>query len=97
MLLGAAPAHATAGEPDCDGPPVGDFQQREADNVFCGGERSLDAQANPAYQAAAAQVQASHGGAVAEDPFRDPAALNSHRFRWQAVTLADPSGAPLPQ
>jgi dienelactone hydrolase len=94
-LVMAAPAHAAAGEPDCVGPPVADPGQREADNVFCGSQRSADAQSNPAYQSAAAQVQADHGGPVAEDPFRDPAALNGHRFRWQRVSFKDPSGSPL--
>src|SRR4051812_29952054 len=91
-LFMAAPAHAVAAGPDCVGPPVADPSQREADNVFCGSQRSLDAQSNPAYSSAAAQVQADHGGPVAEDPFRDPAALNGHRFRWQQVSFKDPSG-----
>jgi dienelactone hydrolase len=99
-LLVPAGAHA-AGIPDCDGAPPAaqpstpEWNQREADNVFCGTQRSQDAQSNPAYQAAAAQIQAEHGGPVAEDPFRDPAQLNGKRFRWERVTLKDPSGAPL--
>jgi dienelactone hydrolase len=96
MALVASPSHATPGEPDCEGPPVADAQQREADNVFCGSQRSLDAQSNPAYSAAAARVQAEHGGPVAEDPFRDPAELNGRRFRWERVSFKDPSGGVLP-
>src|SRR3954447_6896409 len=93
VLAIAAPAAAAPGEPDCTGPPVADPSQREADNVFCGSQRSLDAQSNPAYAAASSQVQAEHGGPVAEDPFRDPARLNGHRFRWQQVSFKDPSGS----
>jgi dienelactone hydrolase len=94
----AAPAHAAPGEPDCDGPPAAaqpgtpQWDQREADNVFCGSVRSADATSNPAYQAAAAQVQERHGGAVPEDPFRDPDALAGHRFRFERVSFARPSG-----
>jgi dienelactone hydrolase len=98
--LFAAPAHA-AGQPDCDGPPppaqpgTPDWNQREADNVFCGGQRSVDAQSNPAYGAAATQIQAEHGGPTPEDPFRDPAHLNGKRFRFETVTFKDPSGGTL--
>jgi dienelactone hydrolase len=84
--------------PDCDGPPppaqpgTAEWNQREADNVYCGSQRSLDAQGNPAYQAAAAQVQAEHGGPTPEDPFRDPAQLNGKRFRFQTVTFKNKAG-----
>src|SRR4051812_30570290 len=91
----AAPAQAA---PDCDGPP-GDadagtpqWDQREADNVFCGPQRSPDPQATPAYSAAAAQVQAEHGGPVPEDPFRDPDRLAGHRFRYERVSFRNQAG-----
>src|SRR3954447_3221023 len=105
VVLLAAPAgahgQAAPGEPDCDGPPPAaepgtpEWDQREADNVFCGSQRSADAQSNPAYEAASSQVQAEHGGPVAEDPFRDPAQLNGVRFRWETVSLPDANGKPL--
>jgi dienelactone hydrolase len=91
----APPAHAA---PDCDGPPPAvqpgtpEWNQREADNVFCGGQRSLDAQSNPAYGAAAAQVQAEHGAPTPEDPFRDPARLNGKRFRFETVSFKTQGG-----
>src|SRR4051812_43159653 len=103
LLSAPAVAHGQAGprEPDCDGAPPAaepgtpEWNQREQDNVFCGSQRSADAQSNPAYQAAASQVQAEHGGPVAEDPFRDPAQLNGTRFRWQTVSFEDPQGIDL--
>ena len=91
----APPANAA---PDCDGPPPSaqpgtpEWNQREADNVFCGNQRSLDAQSNPAYGAAAAQIQAEHGGPTPEDPFRDPAHLNGKRFRFETVSFANKAG-----
>src|SRR2546421_3306567 len=87
LALLLPPAAARAAGPDCDGAPPAaqpntpEWNQREADNVFCGTQRSQDAQSNPAYQAAATQLQAEHGGPVAEDPFRDPAHLNGKSFR----------------
>src|SRR5215208_2185620 len=75
-LTGGVPAAPSA--PDCDGPVPGAapgspaWHAREADNVFCGSQRSRDTQSNPAYSAAASRVQAEHGGPVPEDPFRDP-------------------------
>src|SRR4051812_14082968 len=103
LLSAPAVAHGQAGprEPDCDGPPPAaepgtpEWDQREADNVFCGSQRSADAQSNPAYEAASSQVQAEHGGPVAEDPFHDPAQLNGGRFRWEPVSLPDANGKPL--
>src|SRR3954451_23054516 len=97
-LLAPAPfvAHAGPGEPDCDGPPAAaqpgtpEWDQREADNESCGSQRSNDTAANPAYSAAAAAA-----GAVAQDPFRDPDALNGHRFRWERVSFDGGSGAKL--
>ena len=99
LVLTAAPAHAAG--PDCDGAPAAAepgtpaWDQREDDNVFCGSQRSADASSNPAYQAAAAQVQAEHGGPVPEDPFRDPAQLNGKRFRWETVSLPGADGSKL--
>jgi dienelactone hydrolase len=100
-LVAAPQAHA-AGEPDCDGPPPAaqpgtpEWNQREADNVFCGSQRSADAQSNPAYQAAAAQIQAEHGAPTPEDPFRDPAHLNGKRFRFETVSFKNQAGEQLP-
>src|SRR3954471_14808661 len=91
-------ARAAPGDPDCDGPPPAAepgtpaWDQREADNVFCGSQRSGDTAGNPAYQAAATQIQVEHGGPVPEDPFRDPAHLNGVRFRSQAVSFRSASG-----
>src|SRR5688500_3830061 len=82
----APAAHARAA---CDGPPPAaqpntpEWTQREADNVECGEQRSRDTQSNPAYTAAAAQLQAERGGPVAEDPSRDPARLDGKRFRYE--------------
>jgi dienelactone hydrolase len=96
--LFTAPGDA-AGQPDCDGPPppaqpgTPDWNQREADNVFCGSQRSLDAESNPAYGAAATQIQAEHGGPTPEDPFRDPAHLNGKRFRFETVKFETVGGA----
>jgi dienelactone hydrolase len=93
------PAGARAAGPDCDGAPAAaqpntpEWNQREADNVFCGTQRSQDAQSNPAYGAASLQVQAEHGGPVAEDPFRDPAQLNGKRFRFETVSFKTKGGA----
>src|SRR4051794_10014638 len=100
-LLAFAPfgAGATPGDPDCDGPPpeaqpgTPEWDQREADNQSCGSQRSRDAEANPAYATAAAQVQAEHGGPVAEDPFRDPDQLNGRRFRFERVGFTNAGGA----
>src|SRR5205085_1780327 len=99
-LLVPAGAHA-AGTPDCDGAPPAaqpntpEWNQREAENVFCGTQRSQDAQSNPAYNAAALQLQAEHGGPIAEDPFRDPAHLNGKRFRFERVSFKYASGGTL--
>ena len=93
----AGASYAAPGDPDCDGAPAEaqpgtpEWDQREDDNVSCGEQRSRDTAANPAYQAAAAQVQAEHGGPVPEDPFRDPAHLDGHRFRYEAVSFATPA------
>jgi dienelactone hydrolase len=99
LALLAAPAHAAApGEPDCDGPApdaqpgTPQWEQREADNVFCGEQRSRDTAANPAYAAAATQVQAQRGEPVAEDPFRDPDALAGRRFRFERVAFTNGDG-----
>src|SRR3954452_21821891 len=100
-LLAPAPfvAHAGPGEPDCDGPPAeaqpgtAEWDQREADNESCGSQRSRDTQANPAYSAAAARVRAQHGGAVPEDPFRDPDELNGRRFRFEHISFTNADGA----
>ena len=100
-LLAPAPfvARAAAGEPDCDGRPAeaqpgtAAWEQREADNESCGSQRSRDTQANPAYQAAAARVQAQHGGAVPEDPFRDPDEMNGRRFRFERISFTNADGA----
>jgi dienelactone hydrolase len=99
-LLAPAPfvAHAVAGEPDCDGPPVQaqpgtpEWDQREADNESCGSQRSRDTESNPAYGAAAARVQAEHGGAVPEDPFRDPDELKDRRFRFERIAFTNADG-----
>src|SRR3954447_21393626 len=94
VVLGLAPGAAAA--PDCVGPPASAepgtpaWEQREADNESCGSQRSNDTTANPAYSAAAAAA-----GPVAQDPFRDPAALNGHRFRWERVSFDGGSGANL--
>jgi dienelactone hydrolase len=99
-VLMATPSTAAAAGPDCDGPPPAaqpgtpEWSQRESDNVACGSQRSDDTSANPAYNAASSEVQARHGGPVAEDPFRDPGPLDGHRFRYQQVTFANRSGAP---
>jgi dienelactone hydrolase len=100
-LLGfAGAAQAAPGEPDCDGPAPAampgtpQWDQREADNVFCGSQRSSDTSANPLYSAAATQLQAEHGGAVAEDPFRDPAHLAGIRFRYEPIAFRNESGDP---
>jgi dienelactone hydrolase len=93
-----APHAQAAGTPDCDGAPPPaqpgspEWDQREADNVFCGSQRSLDAQSNPAYGAAAAQIQAEHGAPTPEDPFRDPAHLSGKRFRFERVTFRNAAG-----
>jgi dienelactone hydrolase len=94
----AGTVRATPGEPDCDG-PVADAQpgtpqwdQREADNVFCGQQRSEDTASNPAYAAAAAQIQVEHGGPFPEDPFRDPAHLTGSRFRYEQISFKNRSG-----
>src|SRR4051794_26593279 len=100
-LLASAPfvSGAAPGDPDCDGPPpeaqpgTPEWDQREADNQSCGSQRSRDAQANPAYAAAAAQAQADHGGPVPEDPFRDPDQLNGRRFRFERVVFTNADGA----
>ncbi len=95
--VSAAPATAQA---DCDGPAgeaepgTQQWQQREADNVYCGSQRSGDTSNNPLYAAAATEVQAEHGGAVAEDPFRDPARLDGTRFRHQTVLFESEDGSP---
>jgi dienelactone hydrolase len=95
-LLALACAPSAAAAPDCDGPPAAaqpgtpEWDQREADNESCGSQRSNDTAANPAYSAAAAAA-----GPVAQDPFRDPAALNGHRFRWERVSFDGGSGAKL--
>jgi dienelactone hydrolase len=92
------PARAAPGEPDCDGPPPAaapgtpQWDQREADNVFCGSQRSSDTSQNPLYSAAAAQIQAEHGAPTAEDPFRDPAQLAGTRFRYEAISFANRAG-----
>ena len=97
VALAAPQAHA-AGTPDCDGAPPAaqpgtpEWNQREADNVFCGTQRSQDAQSNPAYGAAATQIQAEHGGPTPEDPFRDPAHLDGKRFRFETVTFKTKGG-----
>jgi dienelactone hydrolase len=99
-LLAPAGAHA-AGTPDCDGAPPAaqpntpEWNQREVENVFCGTQRSQDAQSNPAYGAAALQLQVEHGGPIAEDPFRDPVHLNGKRFRFERISFTDPSGGTL--
>src|SRR5689334_22125986 len=98
LLAFAGPASAAPGDPDCDGPPAAAepgtpaWDQREADNVFCGGQRSRDTSANPAYSAAAGELQAEHGGPVAEDPFRDPGHLAGIRFRYERVSFPNSSG-----
>jgi dienelactone hydrolase len=99
LAPGLAVAQAGAGEPDCDGPPAEaqpgtpEWDQREADNESCGSQRSRDTQANPAYSAAAARVQAEHGEAVPEDPFRDPDELNGRRFRFERISFTNADGA----
>ena len=96
----ATPAPAASGDPDCDGPPpdarpgTPEWDRREADNVFCGEQRSRDTAANPAFSAAAAEVQARHGGPVPVDPFRDPAVLDGLRFRYEEVSFANAEGDP---
>src|SRR4051794_4263714 len=98
LLALTGSARAAPGDPDCDGPPAAAepgtpaWDQREADNVFCGGQRSRDTSANPAYSAAAAQLQAEHGGPTPEDPFRDPAHLAGSRFRYEAISFPNASG-----
>src|SRR4051812_45345735 len=89
---------AAPGDPDCDGPPAAAepgspaWEQREADNVFCGSQRSRDTAANPAYSAAATELQAEHGEPTPEDPFRDPARLAGHRFRYERISFTNASG-----
>src|SRR3954471_2843972 len=91
-------ARAAPGDPDCDGPPAAAepgtpaWDQREADNVSCGSQRSRDTAANPAYNAAATELQAEHGEPTPEDPFRDPARLAGTRFRYQPVSFPNASG-----
>ena len=94
----AASASAAPGDPDCDGPPADarpgtpEWDRREADNVFCGEQRSRDTAANPAFAAAALGVQARYGGPVPIDPFRDPMVLAGKRFRYEELSFTNAAG-----
>ena len=95
-LLAVLMAPASMAAADCDGPPAAaqpgtpEWDQREADNETCGSQRSADTSANPLFGAAAAA-----NGPTPEDPFRDPAALSGHRFRWERVSFDGGKGADL--
>jgi dienelactone hydrolase len=102
-VLCCAPARAAAQSgPDCAG-PAGDpkpgtpaWHQREQDNDYCGEQRGYDTSSNPAYAAAKARLYAQKGTEVPEDPFRDPAALNGSRFRYQEVSYTNRAGQRIP-
>jgi dienelactone hydrolase len=87
-------AQSSAG-PDCVG-PAGDPQpgtaawdQREADNAYCGEQRAYDTDANPLFGAGWAQMEARHHGEdFRADPFRDPLLLEGSRFRYQDIKVA---------
>src|SRR4051812_434537 len=103
LLALPSPAAGAPGEPDCVG-PAGDpqpgtpqWQQREADNAYCGEQRAYDTASNPLFAAGWAQMQARHPGEdFRADPFRDPLVLNGSRFRYRQVRVSDPSGGTVP-
>ena len=82
-----------AGDPQPNTPA---WHQREQENDYCGEQRFNDTSSNPAYLTAKAQLDAQSGGDTQEDPFRDPAALNGVRFRYQRVSFTDSAGQRLP-
>jgi dienelactone hydrolase len=93
--VGAAPL---PGAVDCTG-PAGDpppgtpaWHAREDREAACGEQRASDTAANPAFQAAGAEMTARNGQVIPQDPFRDPAKLAGTRFRSQKVSFADPKG-----
>ena len=81
----------------CKGPPPNAapgtpaWYQREATEASCGEQRARDTAANPLFHAAGAAMVARNGGVLEEDPFRDPALLGGHRFRYEKVSIPDPS------
>jgi dienelactone hydrolase len=95
-VLALAPASASGA--DCEGPAGNPepgslaWQQREADNVYCGGQRFLDTSANPAFLAAQAENLARTGQEDLEDPFRDPWRGEDRRFRYREISFANASG-----
>jgi len=95
-LAGAGGARA---EDVCTGPP-GDpapgtaaWHARELQEASCGEERARDTASNPLFAATGLENAARDGGAVYEgDPFRDPSALEGHRFRYEKLSFQDPDG-----
>jgi dienelactone hydrolase len=93
----ARPASAST-PPDCRGPAgnpapgTAAWHQREQDNDYCGEQRFYDLSTNPAYLAAKAALEARTGTETPEDAFRDPAALNGRRFRFQRISFTNRSG-----
>src|SRR3954453_11626766 len=85
--LALSPPAGAEAPPDCDGPPTNPapaspaWHQREQDNDYCGEQRASDTAANPAFAAPSFQ-----------DPYRDPAALNGKRFRYQTASYTNSAG-----
>jgi dienelactone hydrolase len=82
---------------DCTGPAgaaapdTPEWHQREAREAWCGEQRARDTVANPLFHAAGVQAVALNGAIVKEDPLRDPGPLAGKRFRYEKVSIADPS------
>jgi dienelactone hydrolase len=82
---------------DCRGPAgqadpgTQQWYAREAREASCGEQRVRDTAANPLFHEAGAEAVARNGGVLEEDPFRDPALLGGHRFRYEKVSIPDPS------
>ncbi len=104
LLAALVPQSATAqgpGEPDCAGPAgdpkpgTAEWDRREDDNVYCASQRNADTAANPAYQAALAQLPPGRGTS-GMDPFREPSLWNGSRFRYQEVSYTDAAGKRFP-
>jgi hypothetical protein len=103
-LLAAVPASSAAAPAagyDCAAapPPAKPrsiaWEQREVDEAHCGEQRFFDIETNPAFIAAEGQQSSLSGGVPPEDPFRDPAKLRGHRFRFRQTQVPDPSGTML--
>ena len=87
---------------DCAG-PVPDaepgtqaWEQREAENVACGSQRSADLAANPVYQRALAEQGASGSARKLQDPLRAPERHAGRRFRYDEVSFKGHEGAVRP-